>query len=53
MQAVTQPQLVKTASVKGQRKAVPPRVVARPSASRKPVRRFLDFLMVALSAPEI
>jgi hypothetical protein len=53
MQAVTQPQVVRTESVKSQSKVVPPRAVARPTAGRKPVRRLLDLLMVAFSAPAI
>jgi hypothetical protein len=53
MQAVTQPQVVRTASVKNQIKVVPSAVVARPTAGRKPFRRLLELLMVAFSAPAI
>jgi hypothetical protein len=53
MQAIAQPQVGRTASVKIQIKVAPPAAVARSTAGRRPVRRFLELLMVALSAPAI
>ena len=52
MHAVAQPLVVKTASVKAQNNAAQPKT-ARPAVSRKPIWRFLDFLMVVFSAPAI
>jgi hypothetical protein len=53
MQAVAQPQLVKTSYLKAQNRVVLSKPAPRPTVSRKPVARFLDFLMIALSASTI
>jgi hypothetical protein len=53
MQAIMQPRTVKVPSPVASSKVVQPKATERTATEKKPGRRFLEFLMIALAAPAV